>query len=200
MLKGHVGSLKGALRRSVSFQGTRVCSHRGRILLNFMRTSRNYVYPNGLVCRPRLNMLTRRDTTNGEWETQQWCYCLNRMASRCCREGPGVGWRGEFVCAHCNMFAVSHPSTSRSQHGAVAAAKQDSSWASFLRGSAWTYGHGLQGVAWWRARAGGRPQMGPHAPWKFVRNPNEPRKSCSERWVGWRGEVCIHALQRIPPP
>ena len=134
-------------------------------------------------------MLTRRDTTNGEWETQQWCYCLNRMASRCCREGPGVGWRGEFVCAHCNMFAVSHPSTSRSQHGAVAAAKQDSSWASFLRGSAWT------AVTGSRAWHGGVPERvgGPGGSACTVECPNATQMSPASlvRRGGWGGgEKC----------
>ena len=146
-------------------------------------------------------MLTRRDATNGEWETQQWCYCLNRMASRCCREGAGVGWRGEFVCAHCNMFAVSHPSTSRSQHGAVAAASQTGE---FLGQASCAGLHGRT-VTGSRAWHGGVPERVGSPRWvrmhreRSVRNPNEPRKSCSERWVGWRGEVCIHALQRIPP-
>ena len=114
--------------------------------------------------------------------------------------GPGMGWWGGFVYAHCNMFAVSHPSTSRSQHGAVAAAKQDSSWASFLRGSAWTYGHGLQGVAWWRARAGGRPRWVRMHCGRSVRNPNEPRKSCSERWWWGGGEKFAFMRCNVFPP
>ena len=125
------------------------------------------------------------------------------MASRCCREGPGVGWRGGILlcAAHCNMFAVSHP-----KHVPFSARRSYcSQTGEFLRQASCAGLHGRtvtgsRAWAWWRARAGGRPQMGPHAPWKFVRNPNEPRKSCSERWVGWRGEVCIHGLQRIPLP
>lgn len=57
----------------------------------------------------------------------------------------------------------------------------------------------VQGVAWWCARAGGRPRWVRMHRGRSVRNPNEPSKSCSEKWVGWRGEVCIRALQRIPP-
>ena len=129
-------------------------------------------------------------------------YCLNRMASRCCREGPGVGWRGGmFLCAlqHVRCVPPKHvPFSARRSY--CSQSNRRVLGANFLRGSAWTYGHGLQGVGMVACQRRWEAQVGPHAPWKFVRNPNEPRKSCSERWVGWWGEVCIHGLQRIPLP
>ena len=83
------------------------------------------------------------------------------MASRCCREGPGVGWRGGILlcAAHCNMFAVSHP-----KHVPFSARRSCCSQTGEFLGQASCAGlhgrtvTGSRAWAWWRARGGGRPR------------------------------------------
>ena len=82
-------------------------------------------------------------------------YCLNRMASGCCREGAGVGWRGGiFLCAlqHVRCVPPKHvPFSARRS-----CCSQSNRTVLGQTSCAGLHGRTVMGSrawAWWRARA-----------------------------------------------